>query len=49
MIKSKKQNIDDRDEAIKTLKILPEETESVICDFALFFGRITKSSLTRLL
>ena len=32
MIKFKKQNIDDRDEAIKTLKILPEETESVICD-----------------
>ena len=32
VIKFKKLDIDDRDEAIKTLKILPEETESVICD-----------------
>ena len=36
VIKFKKQNIDDRDEAIKTLKILPEETESVICDCMIF-------------
>ena len=27
VIKFKKQNIDDRDEAIKTLKIFPEETD----------------------
>ena len=30
VIKFKKLDIDDRDEAIKTLKILPEETESVL-------------------